>query len=90
MPQLLLQKYPGFGYMYRRVTIQTRESNLVADLVDTFEEEADDAASTSTSAQVMTVEQSVAFSATYRVPWFLFNAYDAGGYAPVPILECHY
>jgi len=74
--------------MYRRVTIQTRESKPVADVVDTLEEEADDAASTSTSttAQVMTVEQSVAFSATYRVPWFLFNAYDAGGYAPVPIL----
>jgi len=72
--------------MYRRVTIQTRESNLVADVVDTIEEEADDAASMSTTAQVLTIEQSVAFSTTFRVPWFLFNAYDAGGYAPVPIL----
>jgi ubiquitin-like-conjugating enzyme ATG10 len=67
--------------MHRRVSLQTRRPVLETDITDTSAEEVDGAVSTSTTGQIMMIEQSVAFSATYQVPWFLFSAYDTGGYA---------
>lgn len=69
--------------MHRRVSLHVREPVTVMDVIETLEEDVDDATLTCNSEQVLVVEQSVAFSATYRVPWFLFSAYDTGGYAPV-------
>lgn len=72
--------------MHRRVSLQMRRPALEDTVTDTSAVEVDDAVSTPTTAQIIIIEQSVAFSATYQVPWFLFSAYDAGGYALISII----
>ncbi|EKM80356.1 hypothetical protein AGABI1DRAFT_128028 [Agaricus bisporus var. burnettii JB137-S8] len=85
--------YPNFGYMSRTVNVLRRLDNLAAtvdeSIDDVVSEESDPSTANMTVGpdQILTCEQHVVFSATFRVPAFYFTVHSATSGAPLSLPE---